>query len=145
MNRYLPHEALGLTPRVNMSQLLGMGVAEQAREALASSVAEASAMSMLSSLGPEPNFLGNQYAKHLAMTGLEVDRLGLWPSISEQMESRWDIASIGADLANRMSEPALAAQFASRLLGTHALFGTDSLAKNAALVGSLSNSVAGMF
>lgn len=57
MNRYLPHEALGLTPRVNMSQLLGMGVAEQAREALASSVAEASAMSMLSSPDRSQTFL----------------------------------------------------------------------------------------
>lgn len=145
MNRYLPHDALGLTPGVDMSQLLGIGVAKQAREALASSVEEASAMSMLSSLGPEPNFLGNNYTKHLAMTGLEVDRLGLWPSISAQMESRWGIANIGADLANRLSESALAAQSALGVLGNYALFGTESLAKHAAIAGGLSNSVAGMF
>lgn len=60
-----------------MGQLLGIGVAEQTRGALASSAAGASAMAMLSPLRSGPNFLGNNYTKHLAMTGLEVDRFGM--------------------------------------------------------------------
>lgn len=145
MNRHLPHEALGFTPAVNMNQLLGIGVAEQAREAFASSVAGTSAMSMLSALGPGPNIMGNDYAKRLAMSGLDADRLGLRTSMSERFGDKWGVAGIGAELASKVGSPLSTTQSALGVLRPHALFETDSLAKHAALAGGLSNSIAGMF
>ncbi|WP_141681494.1 MULTISPECIES: hypothetical protein [Corynebacterium] len=145
MNRHLPHEALGFTPAVNMNQLLGIGVAEQAREAFASSVAGASAISMLSALGPGPNIMGNDYAKRLAMSGLDADRLGLRTSMSERFGDKWGVAGIGAELASKVGSSLSTAQSALGVLRPHALFETDSLAKHAALAGGLSNSIAGMF
>lgn len=145
MNRYLPHEALGLTPGVNMGQLFGIGAGEQVRASLASSAAGASAMSLLSSLGPEPNFVGNNYAKHLAMTGLEADRLGLWPSISKQMKGEWGVSHISAELARGFDVPTNAAQAVLGILGDQSAIVTESVAKHAALAGGLSESVAGIF
>ncbi|MCA0444291.1 hypothetical protein [Corynebacterium amycolatum] len=128
-----------------MGQLFGIGAGEQVRASLVSSAAGASAMSWLSSLGPEPNFVGNNYAKHLAMTGLEADRLGLWPSISKQMKDEWGVSRISAELARGFDVPTNAAQAMLGILGDQSAFVTESVAKHAALAGGLSEPVADIF
>lgn len=140
MAHHISDDLFNLTPGVNARQILEQGLPDHIHLSLTSSAIKDSAMDLLSSLGPKANILGNDYTKHLAMSGLAANQNFGWNSFSEQMKDMLNVSLLKVNMEDISGVSS--AMSALALSGTRDLVATASLATNTPPLGATSGSVA---
>lgn len=106
---------------------------------------DVSSLGLLGAIGPQPNFMGNDYTKYLASSGLSVANnplASMAPDLAKKLTG-----GFGADIAQAAIVPAVegvARSFWPETL-TGAIAGASALAQNAERLGAASGAALGAF
>lgn len=94
MNRYISDDLFRVALGTNSAQLIGQHMLDSFYQSIEAAAAKSASMSLLKALGPEPNFLGNNYTKLMAASAIGVDQL-LMKSVADKARDPLGAAALG--------------------------------------------------
>ncbi|MBG9328497.1 hypothetical protein I4J35_06495 [Corynebacterium belfantii] len=94
MDRYIPDDLFKVAIGANSAQLIGQHMLDSFYQSIEAAAAKNASMSLLRVLGPEPNFLGNNYTKLMAASAIGADQL-LIKSVTDKVRDPLGAVALG--------------------------------------------------